>query len=63
LPTIVRTICFTFLAYKERPQWIWFAGLAVLAGIGSFLTLGVVHNSHGEREREAGRRLAPRAED
>jgi hypothetical protein len=30
-------------AYKERPQWVWFAGLAVLAGIGGLLTLGVVH--------------------
>ena len=27
---------------KERPQWVWFAGLAVLAGIGGLLTLGVV---------------------
>jgi hypothetical protein len=28
---------------QERPQWVWFAGLAVLAGIGGLLTLGVVH--------------------
>ena len=34
MPTIVCTICSAFLAYKERPQWVWFAGLAVLAGIG-----------------------------
>jgi hypothetical protein len=32
-----------FPAYKERPQWVWVAGLAVLAGIGGLLTLGVVH--------------------
>jgi hypothetical protein len=43
MPTIVCTICSAFLAYKERPQWVWFAGLAVLAGIGGLLTLGVVH--------------------
>ena len=43
MPTIVCTICSAFLAYKERPQWVWFAGLAVLAGIGALLTLGVVH--------------------
>jgi len=43
LPTIVCTVCSAFLAYKERPQWVWFAGLAVLAGIGGLLTLGVVH--------------------
>ena len=43
MPTIVCTIGSAFLAYKERPQWIWFAGLAVLAGIGGLLTLGVVH--------------------
>jgi hypothetical protein len=28
---------------QERPQWVWFAGLAVLAGIGGLLTFGVVH--------------------
>ncbi len=33
-PTIVCAICSAFLAYKERPQWVWFAVLAVLAGIG-----------------------------
>ena len=38
MPTIVCTICSAFLAYKERPQWVWFAGLAVLAGIGGLLT-------------------------
>ena len=43
MPTIVCTICAAFLAYKERPQWVWFAGLAVLAGLGAVLTLGVVH--------------------
>ena len=43
MPTIVCTICSAFLAYKERPQWVWFAGLAVLAGIGGLLTLSVVH--------------------
>jgi len=26
MPTIVCTICSAFLAYKERPQWVWFAG-------------------------------------
>lgn len=40
MPTIVCTICSAFLAYKERPQWVWFAGLA---GLGAVLTLGVVH--------------------
>ena len=43
MPTIVCTICSAFLAYKERPLWVWFAGLAVLAGIGGLLTLSVVH--------------------
>ena len=43
MPTVVCTICSAFLAYKGRPQWVWFAGLAVLAGIGAVLTLGVVH--------------------
>jgi drug/metabolite transporter (DMT)-like permease len=39
---IVCTICSKFLA-KERPQWVWFAGLAVLAGVVGLLTPGVVH--------------------
>ncbi|KRR23129.1 hypothetical protein [Bradyrhizobium retamae] len=43
MPTIVCTVRPAFRAYKERPQWVWFAGLAVLAGIGGLLTLGVVH--------------------
>ena len=33
-PTIACAICSAFLAYKERPQWVWFAMLAVLAEIG-----------------------------
>ena len=43
MPTIVCTICSAFLAYKERPQWVWFAGWAVRAGIGAVLMLSVVH--------------------
>lgn len=43
MPTIVCTICSAFLACKERPQWVRFAGLAVLAGIGGLLTLDVMH--------------------
>jgi len=53
-----------FLAYKERPQWVWFAGLAVLAGIGGLLTLGVVHAQQlawRSWARRAGCRLALRA--
>jgi hypothetical protein len=33
LPSMFCAACATFLAYKERKQWIWFAGLSVLAGI------------------------------
>jgi hypothetical protein len=43
LLTIVCAICSAFLACKERPEWVWFAGLAVLAGVGGLLALGVVH--------------------
>jgi hypothetical protein len=41
-PTMVCAICSAFLAYKERPQWIWFAGLAVLAEIGGLVMLSAV---------------------
>ena len=65
MPTIVCTICSAFLAYKERPQWVWFAGLAVLAGIGGLLTLGVVHAQqlHCAREREGPDAVWPSAQD
>jgi hypothetical protein len=37
-PTIVSTTCSAFLAYKERPQWIWL----VLAEIGGVVMLAAV---------------------
>jgi hypothetical protein len=42
MPTIVSAICSAFLAYKERPQWVWFAVLAVLAEIGGVVMLAAV---------------------
>ena len=41
-PTIVCTICSAVLAYKERPQWVWFAALAVFAEIGGVVMLSAV---------------------
>jgi len=41
-PTIVCAICSAFLAYKDRPQWVWFAALAVLAEIGGLVMLATV---------------------
>jgi hypothetical protein len=41
-PTMVCAICSAFLAYKERPQWVWFAALAVLAEIGGVVMLAAV---------------------
>lgn len=51
-------ICAAFLAYKERPQWVWFAGLAVLAGIGGLLTLGVVQAQQFAWRAREGRMLS-----
>jgi len=42
MPSIVCTICSAFLAYKERPQWVWFAVLAVLTEIGGVVMLRAV---------------------
>jgi hypothetical protein len=42
MPTIVCAICSAFLAYKERPQWVWFAVLAALAEIGGVVMLRAV---------------------
>ena len=41
-PTIVCAICSAFQAYKKRPQWVWFAVLAVLAEIGGVVMLRAV---------------------
>ena len=41
-PTIVCAICSAVLAYKERPQWVWFAALAVFAEIGGVVMLSAV---------------------
>jgi drug/metabolite transporter (DMT)-like permease len=53
---IVCTICSAFLA-KERPQWVWVAGLVVFAGVGGLLTLGAVHAQQlawGAKKRAGG---------
>jgi hypothetical protein len=42
LPSMFCAGCATFLAYKERKQWIWFAGLSVLAGIGGITVLNMI---------------------
>jgi hypothetical protein len=40
--TIACAICSAFLAYKERPQWVWFAALAVLAEVDGLEMLSAV---------------------
>jgi hypothetical protein len=38
-------LCFgsaAFLAFKERAQWIWFAGLGLVAGCGGIHMLNVI---------------------
>ena len=35
LPSMFCIGCATFLAYKERGQWVWFAALSVVAGFGA----------------------------
>ena len=42
LPSMFAAGCAALLALKDRKQWVWFAGLAVLAGIGGILTLGIL---------------------
>jgi len=42
LPSMFCVGCATFLAYKERKQWVWFAGLSVLSGAGAFGVLNMI---------------------
>ena len=39
LPSIFCVGCAAFLAYKQRPQWVWFAGLSVLTGLGAICAI------------------------
>lgn len=39
VPSMFCAGCAALLAYKERRQWVWFAGLSVLAGIGGIAVL------------------------
>lgn len=41
LPSIFATGCAALLAWKDRKQWVWFVGLAVLAGFAGLLTLNL----------------------
>jgi hypothetical protein len=41
LPSIFATACAALLALKDRKQWVWFAGLAVLAGFAGLLALNM----------------------
>ena len=42
LPSMFCAGCAAFLAYKERKQWPWFAGLSVLAGMGGITVLNMI---------------------
>jgi len=42
LPSLFCAGCATVLAYRERRQWVWFAGLSVLAGIGAIGVLQMI---------------------
>jgi hypothetical protein len=35
LPAMFFAGCAAFLIYKERRQWVWFAGLSAAAGAGA----------------------------
>jgi hypothetical protein len=41
LPSMFCAGCATFLAYREREQWVWFAALSVLAGVGGIAALNI----------------------
>jgi hypothetical protein len=43
LPSMFAAGCAAMLALKDRKQWVWFAGLAVLAGFAGLMTLSILH--------------------
>ena len=42
LPTLLCIVSSAFLAYKERPQWVWFAVLSLITGWGGAWTLNLI---------------------
>jgi len=42
LPSMFCAGCATFLAHKERKQWVWLAGLSGLAGVGGMTVLNMI---------------------
>jgi len=42
LPSMFAAGCAATLALKDRKQWVWFCGLAVLAGFAGLLTLNLI---------------------
>ncbi|HEV2155925.1 hypothetical protein [Bradyrhizobium sp.] len=43
LPSMFAAGCAAWLALKDRKQWVWFGGLAVLAGFAGLVTLNLMH--------------------
>jgi hypothetical protein len=41
-PAVACVVCATFLAYQQRPEWKWFLGLSVPAGMAGFVILTMV---------------------
>lgn len=42
LPSMFAVACAALLALKDRKQWVWFAGLAVLAGYAGLTVLNML---------------------
>lgn len=42
VPSMFCAGCAALLAYKERKQWVWFAALSVLAGVGGVMILNMI---------------------
>ena len=40
-PAVACVVCATFLAYQQRPEWKWFLGLSVAAGIAGLVILNM----------------------
>ncbi|MEO8320774.1 MAG: hypothetical protein ABI561_20895 [Bradyrhizobium sp.] len=43
--TLPSLLCFgssAFLAYRDKSQWMWFAGFALVAGYGGILLLSTI---------------------
>jgi hypothetical protein len=46
VPAIICVVCAAFLAYQQRPAWVWFVGLSIGAQFAAVLLVLALRGYH-----------------